>query len=70
MKSLLSSTAVYLLLPLTAFAADLPYRASAPVAPVAATTWTNMLACKQYKGAATLAAIRAFGLQTLSLIHI
>ncbi len=41
MKSLLSSTAVYLLLPLTAFAADLPYRASAPVAPVAATTWTG-----------------------------
>ena len=41
MKSLLSSTAVYLLLPLTAFAADLPYRASDPVAPVAATTWTG-----------------------------
>ena len=41
MNSLLSSTAVYLLLPLTAFAADLPYRASAPVAPVAATTWTG-----------------------------
>ena len=41
MNSLLSSTAVYLLLPLTAFAADLPYRAAAPVAPVAATTWTG-----------------------------
>jgi outer membrane immunogenic protein len=41
MNSLLNSTAVYLLLPLTAFAADLPYRAAAPVAPVAATTWTG-----------------------------
>jgi hypothetical protein len=28
---------------------------------VAATTWTNMLACPSYKGAATLDAIRAFG---------
>lgn len=28
---------------------------------VAATTWTNMLVCPSYKGAATLDAIRAFG---------
>lgn len=28
---------------------------------VAATTWTNMLGCPEYKGAATLDAIRAFG---------
>ncbi|HEX2391730.1 MAG TPA: DUF3105 domain-containing protein [Solirubrobacterales bacterium] len=31
---------------------------------VAATTWTNMLACPQYQGAATLDAIRAFGKAT------
>ncbi len=31
---------------------------------VAATTWTNMLGCDEYKGAATLDAIRAFGKQT------
>jgi Protein of unknown function (DUF3105) len=31
---------------------------------VAATTWTNMLACPTYKGAATLEAIRAFGQET------
>jgi len=31
---------------------------------VAATTWTNMLGCPTYKGAATLDAIRAFGKQT------
>jgi hypothetical protein len=31
---------------------------------VAATTWTNMLACPTYKGAATLDAIRAFGIAT------
>jgi hypothetical protein len=31
---------------------------------VAATTWTNLLGCKQYKGAATLDAIRAFGRAT------
>lgn len=41
MKSLLGSTAIYLLLPLTAFAADLPKRNVAPVAPIAATTWTG-----------------------------
>lgn len=41
MKSLLGSTAIYLLLPLTAFAADLPKRNTAPVAPIAATTWTG-----------------------------
>lgn len=42
MKSLLGSTAVYLLLPLAAFAADLPKRTAAPVAPVAApATWTG-----------------------------
>jgi hypothetical protein len=31
---------------------------------VAATTWTNLLGCKAYRGAATLEAIRAFGKQT------
>jgi Protein of unknown function (DUF3105) len=31
---------------------------------VAATTWTNMIGCHQYKGAATLDAIRAFGKAT------
>jgi hypothetical protein len=31
---------------------------------VAATTWTNMLACPTYRGAATLDAIRAFGKAT------
>lgn len=31
---------------------------------VAATTWTNLLGCPEYKGAATLDAIRAFGRQT------
>ncbi len=31
---------------------------------VAATTWTNLLGCPQYKGAATLDAIRAFGKAT------
>lgn len=31
---------------------------------VAATTWTNMLACPTYKGAITLDAIRAFGKET------
>ena len=31
---------------------------------VAATTWTNILGCKTFKGRATLDAIRAFGEQT------
>jgi hypothetical protein len=31
---------------------------------VAATTWTNLLGCPKYKGAATLDAIRAFGKET------
>lgn len=31
---------------------------------VAATTWTNLLGCDEYKGAVTLDAIRAFGKQT------
>ncbi|MEX2107532.1 MAG: DUF3105 domain-containing protein [Solirubrobacterales bacterium] len=31
---------------------------------VAAATWTNLLGCREYKGAATLDAIRAFGMQT------
>jgi hypothetical protein len=31
---------------------------------VAATTWTNLLGCEEYKGAATLDAIRAFGQET------
>jgi len=36
---------------------DMPYA-------VAATTWTNLLGCPTYKGAATLDAIRAFGKAT------
>ncbi len=31
---------------------------------VAASTWTNLLGCDEYKGAATLDAIRAFGAET------
>lgn len=31
---------------------------------VAAATWTNLLGCEEYKGAATLDAIRAFGKET------
>ena len=31
---------------------------------VAATTWTNLLGCHEYKGASTLDAIRAFGKET------
>jgi hypothetical protein len=31
---------------------------------VAATTWTNLIGCKEYKGQATLDAIRAFGRET------
>ena len=31
---------------------------------VAAVTWTNLLSCRKYKGAATLDAIRAFGKET------
>jgi flagellar basal body-associated protein FliL len=31
---------------------------------VAAVTWTNLLTCREYKGAATLDAIRAFGKET------
>jgi len=31
---------------------------------VAATTWTNLIGCPEYKGAATLDAIRAFGRKT------
>jgi hypothetical protein len=34
---------------------------------VAATTWTNLLGCKQYKGAITLDAIRDFGKATWNL---
>ena len=37
--------------------AEMPYQ-------VAATTWTNLLGCKAYRGAATLDAIRAFGKAT------
>jgi hypothetical protein len=36
---------------------EMPYQ-------VAATTWTNLLGCSQYKGQATLDAIRAFGRET------
>ena len=31
---------------------------------VAATTWTNLIGCNEYKGAITLDAIRAFGKET------
>ena len=31
---------------------------------VAATTWTNLIVCREYKGAPTLDAIRAFGKET------
>ncbi|MGC1165729.1 MAG: DUF3105 domain-containing protein [Solirubrobacterales bacterium] len=31
---------------------------------VAATTWTNLLGCPEYRGAATLDAVRAFGAET------
>jgi hypothetical protein len=34
---------------------------------VAATTWRNLIGCKQYKGAKTLDAIRAFGKKTWSV---
>ena len=36
---------------------------------VAATTWTNLLGCKQYKGASTLDAIRAFGKADLGQVR-
>jgi hypothetical protein len=36
---------------------EMPYAA-------AATTWTNLIGCKEYKGAKTLAAIAAFGRET------
>jgi hypothetical protein len=36
---------------------DMPYE-------VAATTWTNLIGCREYKGAITLDAIRAFGKAT------
>ena len=36
--------------------ADMPYA-------VAAVTWENLVGCKQYRGAATLDAIRAFGIE-------
>lgn len=36
---------------------DMPYE-------VAAVTWTNLIGCDEYKGAATLDAIRAFGKET------
>ena len=35
---------------------DMPYR-------VAVTTWQNVIGCKQYRGAATMDAIRAFGIE-------
>ena len=34
---------------------------------VAATAWRQLLGCKQYKGATTLDAIRAFGKKTWSV---
>lgn len=48
----------------TMFAATLLFPNSNMDYGVAATTWTNMIGCDEYKGAATLDAIRAFGKAT------
>ncbi|HEU5064206.1 MAG TPA: DUF3105 domain-containing protein [Solirubrobacterales bacterium] len=48
----------------TMYGATLLFPNDEMVYDVAATTWTNLLACREYKGAATLDAIRAFGKQT------
>lgn len=48
----------------TMFGASLLFPNDEMVYDVAATTWTNLLACREYKGAATLDAIRAFGKET------
>lgn len=48
----------------TMYGATLLFPNDEMVYEVAATTWTNLLACREYKGAATLDAIRAFGKET------
>ncbi|HST68697.1 MAG TPA: DUF3105 domain-containing protein [Solirubrobacterales bacterium] len=48
----------------TMYGASLLFPNEEMVYDVAATTWTNLLACREYKGAATLDAIRAFGKET------
>lgn len=48
----------------TMYGASLLFPNDEMVYEVAATTWTNLLACREYKGAATLDAIRAFGKET------
>ncbi|HEX7278043.1 MAG TPA: DUF3105 domain-containing protein [Solirubrobacterales bacterium] len=48
----------------TMYGASLLFPNDEMVYDVAATTWTNLLACREYKGQATLDAIRAFGKET------
>jgi hypothetical protein len=48
----------------TMYGADLLFPNPKMPYEVAATTWTNLLGCPTYKGAATLDAIRAFGKKT------
>jgi len=48
----------------TVYGASLMYPNDEMVYDVAAVTWTNLLSCREYKGAATLDAIRAFGKKT------
>jgi hypothetical protein len=48
----------------TMYGASLLFPNDEMVYEVAATTWTNMLGCPNYEGAATLDAIRAFGKET------
>ena len=48
----------------TMYGASLLFPNDEMVYEVAAATWTNLLACREYKGAATLDAIRAFGKET------
>jgi len=48
----------------TMYGATLLFPNDEMVYDVAATTWTNLLACREYKGSITLDAIRAFGKET------
>jgi hypothetical protein len=48
----------------TMYGASLLFPYDEMVYDVAAVTWTNVLACREFKGAATLDAIRAFGKET------
>jgi Protein of unknown function (DUF3105) len=48
----------------TMYGASLFFPNDEMVYDVAAVTWTNLLTCREYKGAATLDAIRAFGKET------